>query len=322
VSDGGVLCWGNADLVNLAHTFVPDDAASDPPMGAVPPTHEDLVPPAATIEVGPQVACVTSPSGTLSCWGRNENSQLGRGPTPEYLAPPAAATKGALAGKTVARAASGDSRTFAILSDGELVAWGLNGQPSSAGYFLGRDTSEDPDPLPTLVPGVTEVRAVAASITHTCAVAGRFVQCWGYNDQGQLGRGWFDNLSALPARTNLAFAAEDAGTANGADVPLAIAVGGDHSCSALGGGRVYCWGGNSSGQIGLDPATTKRTGQPVWVEDLSGPAVALAATEAATCALLQHGAVECWGSNNFGELGVGTLDPSPHPKPAPVTFSP
>ncbi len=323
VSDGGVFCWGDADLVNLAHAFVPDDTA-DPPFGPVPPTREDLLPAAATIEVGPQVACITTATGALSCWGRNESSQLGRGPTQEYLAPPAEVTKGALAGKSVVQASSGDSQTFAILAGGELASWGRNGQPSFSGYFLGRDTSEDPDPMPALVPGVKQVRAVAGSFSHACAIAGRYVECWGYNDQGQLGRGWFGSLSALPDRSTVGFVAEaeDAGTADGADVPLGIALGLNHTCAALGGGRVYCWGGNDDGQLGTDPTTTTRTGQPSYVEGLSGPAVAVAAAMTTTCALLRNGTVECWGSNYGGELGIGTVDSDRHPHPARVSFAP
>jgi hypothetical protein len=42
-----------------------------------------------------------------------------------------------------------------------------------------------------------------------------------------------------------------------------------------------------------------------------------------SCALLEGGAVECWGYSGDGALGRGNeagADMAPHPAPAPVTF--
>ena len=320
VSDGGVFCWGDAELVNAGRTLTPDEELN-PPWGPVLPTRMDKLPPAATIEVGLQVGCITSATGAMTCWGRNESFVLGRGPTPEWFAPPAPVTQGALAGKTVALARPGASQTFAVLASGEVASWGQSGEASEMGYFLGRDTSENPNPVPTLVPNLKQVRALSTTFAHSCAIAGRFVECWGFNDEGQLGRGYFAGLSALPSRTNLAFVAEadDAGKDGAANVPLAIATGISHTCAVLGGGRVYCWGSNNSGQLGADD-TLERTGQPRRLEGLSGPAVALASTNTAVCVLLRHGEVQCWGSNYAGELGIGKVDNNPHPQPTTVTF--
>ncbi|MFZ6005784.1 MAG: hypothetical protein ACOYXM_17815 [Actinomycetota bacterium] len=80
--------------------------------------------------------------------------------------------------------------------------------------------------------------------------------------------------------------------------------GGTHSCAVAPSSTVYCWGLNSSGQIGDGTTTTRKT--PVSVLGLSG-VTALAAGEAHTCALLTTGAVKCWGSNSYGQLGDGTL---------------
>ena len=84
-----------------------------------------------------------------------------------------------------------------------------------------------------------------------------------------------------------------------------LAAGGNHSCALTPGGGVKCWGENGSGQIG-DGTTTARSA-PVNVSGLASGASALAAGAYHTCALLAGGGVKCWGSDGFGQLGIGTL---------------
>jgi hypothetical protein len=50
--------------------------------------------------------------------------------------------------------------------------------------------------------------------------------------------------------------------------------------------------------------------------------VAVGVGRLTTCALLRTGAVECWGSNQFGALGRGVDDEALFDAtPAPVVFS-
>ncbi|EFJ48184.1 hypothetical protein VOLCADRAFT_91298 [Volvox carteri f. nagariensis] len=93
---------------------------------------------------------------------------------------------------------------------------------------------------------------------------------------------------------------------------LIVVAGWNHTCVALY-GKVKCFGMNNNGQLGLgdninwgtDPA---QMGAALPFVDL-GPglaAVALAAGDAHTCAVLQPGGrVKCWGSNTAGQLGLG-----------------
>lgn len=89
-----------------------------------------------------------------------------------------------------------------------------------------------------------------------------------------------------------------------AEVPAKlISTGTSHTCSLGAAGGVWCWGDNSSGQLG--DGTRNRSVIPVRVSGLDERAVAVAAGTAHTCALLVSGAVECWGSNENGALGSG-----------------
>jgi alpha-tubulin suppressor-like RCC1 family protein len=68
-----------------------------------------------------------------------------------------------------------------------------------------------------------------------------------------------------------------------------------------------CWGSNTTGQLGVPLAQTGRSSFPVKV-DVGGKATAIAAGGAHTCAVLETGAVKCWGANDQGQLGRGTLE--------------
>ncbi|MFT3771894.1 MAG: hypothetical protein QM820_41325 [Minicystis sp.] len=85
----------------------------------------------------------------------------------------------------------------------------------------------------------------------------------------------------------------------------AIAVGAAHSCAIVGGGAVACWGDGAHGQLG-DGASGKghTRATPSVVPGLSG-VTALRAGGDTTCAVVEGGAVRCWGDGTFGQLGDG-----------------
>jgi hypothetical protein len=89
-----------------------------------------------------------------------------------------------------------------------------------------------------------------------------------------------------------------------------IAAGGSDVCAVMSDGTVQCWGRNDYGQLGDGTTTSRAT--PAPVSGLTGVAMMAAGTEAegnpiATCALTTGGAVSCWGADNYGELGDGTM---------------
>ncbi len=91
-----------------------------------------------------------------------------------------------------------------------------------------------------------------------------------------------------------------------------IAAGGTHVCAVLASGQVKCWGRNHHGQLGLGDTVARGDGPsemadflPVVPLGVGRTAVALAASTAHTCALLDDASVKCWGSNQYGQLGLG-----------------
>jgi serine/threonine protein kinase/alpha-tubulin suppressor-like RCC1 family protein len=82
-----------------------------------------------------------------------------------------------------------------------------------------------------------------------------------------------------------------------------VSVGGRHSCLLAEDGRVFCWGGNDRGQLGID--NTTRLSAPVSA--VSGERfVELASGMSHSCAITPSGDAYCWGDNDAGQLGDGT----------------
>ena len=139
------------------------------------------------------------------------------------------------------------------------------------------------------------LRPMAAGGSHGCAIlAGDQVICWGENDWGQVGVSGFASVPFPVFVHGLAAP------------PVNLAVGEEHSCALLNDGRIQCWGGDAEGQLGNGSFSWSQHPAPVLVTGLQAKAIDLAAGSYHTCALLQNGHVQCWGSNYTGQLGDGT----------------
>jgi len=143
------------------------------------------------------------------------------------------------------------------------------------------------------------VTALSTGQASACALlSGGTVECWGDNTDGQLGNGTTTN-SLTPVAVS------------GLSGVTAISAGWNSACALLSSGTVECWGDNTDGQLGNGTTTgTCPDGDPcsptpVAVSGLSG-VTAISAGNSFVCALLSGGSVQCWGDNNYGELGNGS----------------
>jgi alpha-tubulin suppressor-like RCC1 family protein len=163
-------------------------------------------------------------------------------------------------------------------------------------------------------PGVGTADAVAGGDEQACALldAGT-VACWGDNMYGELGDGTSTGPETCPGGSGDACSTVPV-LVNGITTATQISRSANTAhCALLVSGGVDCWGDNSSGELGDGTATGPETcpfGDPCSTTPVSVSGIA-DATQIATgglqsCALLADGTVECWGDNEYGELGIGT----------------
>lgn len=129
----------------------------------------------------------------------------------------------------------------------------------------------------------------------TCAVreSGR-VACWGRNSTGRV-PGVADTEVLTPVDVGVAGATQ-------------VTVGELHACARLSDGTVSCWGSSTSGKLGRDTGAVSPAA-PGLVTGLTD-VVEVRAAARATCARRGDGTVWCWGSNSFGQLGIGSVGSS------------
>jgi alpha-tubulin suppressor-like RCC1 family protein len=250
-----------------------------------------LAPAAATaitstaISAGGYHTCALTSAAGVKCWGENSRDQLGDGTTTRKMTPVDVSDLGS----GVAAISAGFEHSCALTSAGGVKCWGDN----AYGQLGDGTTSRKMTPVD--VSGLSSgVIAISAGGHHTCALTSAGgVECWGGNEEGQLGEVVNTENKTTPVTVS--------GLSSGV---TAIAAGLYHTCALTSVGAVKCWGGNEYGQLG-DGTTSGRTA-PVAVSGLSSGVTAIAAGFYHTCALTSAGGAKCWGANFEGGIGDGT----------------
>lgn len=254
-----------------------------------------------SVDVGRDYACGVGSLGRAWCWGKGTVGQLGSAADSTCFDDDGISARRAcaLAPKRMlrpelvfAQIAAGDSTACGVTTAQLLYCWG-----SDVLGAIGNGTGSG-GAMPALATVAAErFSSVTSGGGHACALnVGGFAYCWGRDEAGQLGDAQnVHSTTPIPVR----------GPVSARDSLLrysAVSAGGVHTCGVATDGSIWCWGSNTSGQLGLGAGSPASSSQPARVQGTVGH-LKIAAGARHTCALTVVGEVSCWGSNSLLQLG-------------------
>ncbi len=300
--DGTVWCTGDAEFGQRGDGVIATDMPILTPVQVSALSEVSPIDDATAISSGREHTCAVRAEGTVWCWGRNNQGQLGDG----NLVTSADAVQvlldpGTEPLKNITVPGAGDRHSCALDGTGGVWCWGTNSQGSLGDGTIGR--REMAAPVTTIQDGPSLAGAIELMDSdHMCIrKADDTMWCWGKNNNGQLGNG--TNVHGqFPEQT---FVAKSGDT------------GRRHTCAVKADGTVWCWGENWRGRIGNAATNQDSVLSPAQVvSSEAGQAftgVAEIILGAVSCALMETSEAMCWGNNNYGQTGTGPGSHTPLP---------
>jgi len=284
LTDGAInniYCWGLGTSGQLGHgAFTSQDTLVQIVTGGLTFT---------SLKGGGLHTCGRASTGSLYCWGKDTNRELGDNATTDKNSPKIIAFTPLTGSEAIG---IGTSHQCTINSSNELFCVGSDdvGQ-------IGIGTANDPQVLHVTVgaPLNTGVIEISSSHDTNCTIGNASfanrIMCWGDNSVGQTGS---DPVTPTIQTPTYPSGSPDASK---------LAVGQVHSCYIeFGSNNVNCFGGNDLGQLG--DGTTSDTFTPVVVTN-GGNATQLVTGYKHSCFVNSSDEAFCVGNNDNGQLGIG-----------------
>jgi alpha-tubulin suppressor-like RCC1 family protein len=288
--EGAVYCWGENHSGQLGVSNAPDrcvressrDSGENMTLACSRrPTRVSIETPVVSIATGEYMTCAVDESGGVWCWGGHASRA-----TPTLLE---------LDDRFASIDAGGDD-VCGLTVDNALRCWSW-AEVITEGVTAPWDSAD--------------WEAVTVGMRHGCAldVEGGAL-CWGSDADGALGIGpnghnKYDEVPVTPVLGDHRFHSLETGTTR--------------TCAIDEDGALYCWGRvpeskadglclDSNGVAGTNDCTTR----PVLVHRATTfAAVSIGARH--QCGLSTAGVAVCWGANESGQLGDGTLRSTDQP---------
>jgi len=320
LNDSSVVCWGQNAFGQLGNQNTGVDInpfVSGPPQPVTVTSNSTLS--VTQVDCGWYHTCVVLSSGDISCWGQNNNGQLGRNGivnvyTPEAFPPTHVTSNSAV---SVVKLSLGSYHSCALLSDGTVTCWGW-GSSGRLGTLSITSLNNATNVVPIqLLNGIAYTAVqIQAGGSHTCALLNdSSVHCWGLGVSGRLGYSSTANVADSIFRP---FRGPVAITTNTSIHVVQLSAGSVHTCARFNDGSLKCWGSNLNGLLGISTSTTS-VGSSVGTAVVNYPqidtgtarahvAIDLSSGDSFTCSLFNTEPtrdVVCWGLGSEGQLGTG-----------------
>jgi len=312
VVSSDVYCWG--EFSNNSFTSSSRQSI---------PTKLDNSAGAFGISLGNNFGCIRF-SSSVACWGVNNHGQLGVGNKTDSN------TLQQVSGiNAIKQLVTGSSFVCVLDASEDTFCWGEN-QSGQLGITAGAD---QPTRIPT---GASKSAFIAASGSTTCSLKiDGYVSCIGDVSSGQSGvlatsasvllNTQVSNVYRISTGTTTTCAINISTTSAiycwgplaPEDTALAVdevSVGNSSACAISNAKNLYCWGSNSSGQLGNSSVKSSTLQLNRVASDASFSKVAVGYRHA--CAVTDAGLVYCWGDNSRLQLGSTGAD-SKIPKAVP-----
>ena len=258
------------------------------------------------------VTCLVLDSGTVRCWGMENEGMLGQGDDARRgdmngeidrnLTPVSLPSSFFPVGVT-----TGKSNVCVRSSVGSAICWGAANGIVGPRYTTVGDESDDMGEQLYIItiPG-QQIEDIAIAHSTACALLDDgSVICWGGNINGVRGGGTSSQAIDEPHLGDII----DLGTDR-----TAVVLDGDGNtmCAVLDNGDVKCWGENTNGLLGQGDTLHRgdadgELGDTLLKVDLGTARTAtdIAVSTKHVCALLDDGTIRCWGDSTSGRLGNG-----------------
>ncbi len=274
--DGTVWSWGNNYSGQLGLGTTGGENSSPVQI----PNLENVV----QISAGAFHSMALLDDGRVMIWGKNSYGQLGNGSTTDSYSPIEVEGIENAIDISVQRFTS-----IALLEDGTVRCWGKNNFGN-----LGIGTTNNNNLLPQEPIGVSNVKDIESGEGQTFAILENgTVMVWGENSAGVAGIGYAGNTvstpTLIPDLNNV----------------IDIASGDSFATALLVDGTIMVWG--SGIMNGL--CTFVGSNIPVLGPSIDGVFdLQVSASSKNVVAYLEDNSVRIWGSNNYGQIGIGIAD--------------
>lgn len=244
---------------------------------------------------------------TVYCWGWNSQGQVGDNTNVDKNVPARVLTglQGHASGflKGVVQVTAGNESSYALMSDGRVMSWGRNASGDLGDGTTTQRTTPVYVKINSTTPLTNVIQIEGGDATGAALRADGTVWMWGFNGNGQLGQ---NNTTSLSYATQVFL---DAARTLPLTNIVSISSGDTHVLALAADGKLWTWGGNWAGQLGINNGGANSL-LPVVVQlSATGPAISGVASISAgnrhSIAVMNDGTIKTWGATGGGSAYLG-----------------